>query len=148
MQPQLWILIHKTCYLVEISKKTSAYSIASFRHKITETWLLKIPPSVGNQSTQIPSVSRSHLTASHTVFLRCTQAHSLPSAYSDPCISLTSNMHVLSFSCLHHVTSSPTAYFTYYHHMQRNKRTSGLLTSFSVHVLYKHFYCHISTTLP
>ena len=53
MQPQLWILIAKLVILWKLHKKISAHSIASFRQKITETWMLKNPPSLRNQSTQI-----------------------------------------------------------------------------------------------
>ena len=112
------------------------------------------PPSVRNQSTQIlrqyainphkSSVSTLsiHTNTSSQPIPSDGQSHCLPPLHTSTltAISLTSNIHGLPFSCLHHVTSSPTAHFTYCHHMQRNKRTSGLLKSFTVHVLYRHFY--------
>jgi len=141
MQPQLWILIRKTCYLMEISQENFCIFNRFFPTQ-----------NNGNSAVEKSSVSTQsiHTNPFSQPISFDGQSHCLPPLHTSTltAISLTSNMHGLSFSCLHHVTSSPTAHFMYYHHMQRHKRTSGLRTSFTVHVLYKHFYCHVSTTLP
>jgi len=152
MQPQLWLLIRKTCYLMEISQENFCIFNRFFptqnNFTLSCSKLLRqhtISPHKSLQSadpiTLLPSVSTQSV---HTnPFSQPIPSHCCPPSahkHTLTALSPTTNMHGLPFSCLHHVTSSPAAQFTYCHHMQRNKRMSGLLISCSVHVLCRQYY--------